>query len=338
MKRISIAFLLTAAVGSALFACMPLTPMALVILNKKGVVLKAVPSARLEKAAKEFGAESIEAAGKRVTFRFPLKQVVDKIGTAVDLRPWFKEKSCVKSWDRFHQCLKEGKNPADEKLYIKLDREFVAKVICQDEECCDDEEGKSGKERGNTSQKMRNGSKDALEWCKNPDAPGWTLRWDAPYFITLDAEIGSPGGFRTVDEAKEALHRINTLLNKVLPGARFPEDFGEGRSEFEVYYENHRMLPPPKKIGKKMVELLRMLQKEGYLLGLTKADLKTIGRLAAVYKEVFYVPRGCESAITISPPSPRRVQEIAKPGWHALSMSARLDFDSNRCPHIEFVK
>ena len=177
-----------------------------------------------------------------------------------------------------------------------------------------------------------------MEWCKNPDAPGWTLRWDAPYFITLDAEIGSPGGFRTVDEAKEALHRINALLKKVVYGAHFPEDFGEGHSEFEIYYENHRMLPPPKNVGEKMAKLLHMLQRDGYLRGLTKEDIETIGRLAAVYMDVFYVPRGCESAVTVQPPLPQLAKKFARPGWHAVSKSARLHFDRNGCPHFRFLK
>ncbi|WP_457603418.1 hypothetical protein [Nitratifractor sp.] len=330
MKRIVIAFLLTAAVGSALFACMPLTPMASVILNKKGVVLKAPPAAWVEKAAKQFGAESIDVAEKGVTLRFPLKQVVDKIGTSVDLRPWFKEKSCVKNWDRFYRCNQEGRNGADEKLYRRLDDRFVRKILCQ-EECCGEDT------KRDYDQKTGGRSKKPL-MCEDPNFLKWDFWWKEPYRMELEAAIGTPAGFKDLKAAKASLHRINALLKKVLPGARFPEDFGEGRSEFEVYYENHRMLPPPKNIGDKMTKLLRMLQKEGYLQGLTDADIETIGRRTAEGKVVFYTPRGCESAVTIRPPWPRLAQKIARPGWHAVSISARLDFDRNGCPHFEFLK
>lgn len=331
MKRLSIVFWVTAVIGSTLFACMlPLAPMASVILNKKGVVLKEVPAAWLEKAAKRFGAESVDVAGKWVTLRFPLKQVVDKIGTSVDLRPWFKEKSCAMSWDRFHQCNQEGRNGADEKLYRRLDDRFVRRILCQ-EACCGEDT------KRDYDQKTGGRSKKPL-MCEDPDFLKWDFWWKEPYRMELEAAIGTPGGFENLKAAKASLHRINALLNKVLPGARFPEDFGEGRSEFEVYYENHRTLSPPKNIGGKMAKLLRMLQKEGYLRGLTKADIETIGRLAAVYKDVFYVPRGCESAITIRPPLPRLAQEIAKPGWHSVYKSARLDLDRNGCPHFKFMK
>ena len=329
MRRLSIVFWVTAVIGGTLFAWMPLTPMASVALNKKGVVLKKVPKAWFDRVAKKLGAEQIwqwEGNVNGITLRFPLKKVLTKIGTSIDLRPWFYDKRCIQSWERFDDCLNHHRNQADEKLYQRLDRKFVSKMHCQ-EDCC---EG-IGYTGSHSSVKMP-------FTCDDPDFLKWDLWWKEPYRMDLEAAIGMPGGFKNLKAAKASLHRINALLKKVLPGAHFPEDFGEGRSEFEVYFEHHRMLPPPKNIGGKMVKLLRMLQKEGYMRGLTKADIETIGRLTAVYKEVFYVPRGCESAITIRPPSPRRVQEIAKPGWHALSMSVRMDFDSNRCPHIEFLK
>ncbi len=333
MKRIVIVFLLTAAVGSALFAWEPIALMVSVALNKKGVVLKKVPKGWFDEVAKKLGAERIwqwEGKVVGITLQFPLEETVRKIGTSVDLGPWFKEKSCVKSWDRFYRCNQEGRNGADEKLYRRLDDRFVRKILCQ-EECCGEDT------KRDYDQKTGGRSKKPL-MCEDPNFLKWDFWWKEPYRMELEAAIGTPGGFENLKAAKASLHRINALLDTVLPGAHFPEDFGEGRSEFEVYYENHRTLPPPKNIGKKMAELLRMLQKVGYLRGLTKADTETIGRLTAVYKEVFYMPRGCESAITIHPPSSRLFQEIAKPGWHAVSMNTRLDFDRNGCPHIEFLK
>ena len=333
MKRLYIVFWLVTVMGNDLFACLPLAPMATVALNKKGAVLKKVPKVWLEKAARKLGAQNIgqwEGKVNGITLRFSLKEAVRKIGTSLDLRPWFTDKECVQSWSRFNKCSQSRNDRGDEILYRRLDDRFVRKILCQ-EECCGEDT------KRNYDQKNRERSKKPL-MCEDPDFLKWDFWWKKPYRMELEAAIGTPGGFENLKAAKASLHRINTLLNKVLPGARFPEDFGEGRSEFEVYYENHRTLPPPRNIGDKMAQLLCMLQKEGYLKGLTDADIETIGRLAAGGKEVFFVPRGCEPAGAIQLPQPQFAQKVAKPGWHAVSISARLDWDRNGCPHFKFLK
>jgi len=329
--------LLSAVMVGALFGSVPFAPTVDIMLNKPGVVVKKVPEWWLQRAADKFGAETIRqwGEGRGITLRFPLGQTVCKIGTSIDLRPWFKDKSCVMSWDRFHQCASEGKNDADLKLQAKLDREFVAKVICQDESQVD------AQPSGGTHllYREKRGKSGMPMPCEDPDLLKWEFHWKAPFFMTLDAAINkTPTGFRDLKAAKASLHRINALLKDVLPGARFPENFGEGRSEFEVYHEESCPPPTPTQIDEKTLKLLRMLQEAGYLRGLSTEDLEEIGRLAGVGKTVFYVPRGCDAAVTIRPPRPPLAQKIVKPGWYAVSSNARMHFDQGGCPHLEFLK
>jgi len=337
MRRIWIG-LLSAVMAGALFGSVPLAPTEGIALNKPGVLLKRVPEWWFDKAAKKLGAARIRqwgGEGKGIALRFPLEKTVCKVGTSIDLRPWFKNKSCAMNWDNFHRCASEGKNDTDLKLQAKLDREFVAKVICRDEsqEDAQPDDGAhllDQEKRGKTGKPMP---------CEDPDFLKWTFYWKAPFFMTLDAAINkTPAGFKDLASAKASLHRINALLERVLHGARFPEDFGEGRSEFEVYHESSCPPPTPTQIDEKTLELLRMLQEAGYLRGMNTEDLEAIGRLAGVGKTVFYVPRGCDSVVTIRPPRPSSAHKVAMPGWHATSNNARIRFDQGGCPHLEFLK
>ena len=313
--------LLAAMIGSV--SAMPAVPQIVSIhLNKKGILLGPVSDTWLRKAARTLGVEAViirrEGDLSEISLRFPRQEQVRRIGSSADLSRWFVDRSCLSDWDRFSDCLNAQRSPADEALYRRLDREFVSRVIC--------EEGRK---------------KDC-----DPDFIPWAFRWRIPAVMELEADIGKPGGFKNVKEAKRSLHRINALLKRVLHGARFPEGFGEGHSEDEVYYED-RISLPPEGVGEKTEELLRMLQKSGFLYGLENDDTEAIRRLAKGGKRIFYLPPGCaETAVlpgcgTGSVGDIQERQECAeksRPGWHAVPNNIRLRFDAKGCPRLESLR
>lgn len=342
---ICILFLVAVTVSSA-FATPVVPQTASLYLNKKGIVLEAVPAAWRKEAARTLGVEEVilwrQENVSGLSLHFSRKEQIRKIGSSVDLSPWFSDKSCAKSWKRFDECTKKGKDPADEALFDRLDREFVVKVMCREVHHDDDRTGLSAKASAQTVSLPR--SEQRL--CENPDFLKWTFHWKSPYLMSVETELGKPWEFRNLAEAKKSLHRINTLLKKVLPGARFPEDSGEGRSEFEVYHEDAILLPP-ENAGKKTAKLLRMLQESGLLHGLDKEDIETIERSARGGKVLFYLPPGCEHAAVTPEGTARKrhdkvwgngSEERTKPGWHAVSNNIRFRFDKEGCPRPEILR
>ncbi|WP_201352331.1 hypothetical protein [Hydrogenimonas urashimensis] len=308
---------------SGAFCMPPLPGLADIYLNKPDVRLKEVPVSRLERLRKSLGLEEIRIEKNmgivHIVLKQKVKERIDRIATAVDLRPWFTDKACAKNWESFHRCMNEKRNGADEALYRRLDREFVSKILC---------------EEGNP--------------CENPDFVKWELHWRAPWYITLQAPIGGDGAFESVADAKKSLGAVNALLKKVLYGARFPENYGEGRSEYEIYTENSVRIVP-RDFGPKAVKLLTKLEKAHYLKGISDRDIGTIGKLTAGGKTVFYLPPRCPAAKAV--PECAEAQrlgggfkpgswcaEATKPGWHATSNGNALRFDRHRCPHIEVLR
>ncbi len=267
-------------------------------LSKPEIRLKSVPPDWLERRRKELGADEIRIGTDRLGI--PYLSIVAKeiqkpsrIVTSVDLRPWFTQKSCLKDWETFNRCMNAKRNETDAFIYRKLDREFVAKIIC--------EEGQP---------------------CVDPTFARWRLRWIAPAYIQLEADIGE-GGFASLQKAKESLHAINALLKKTLYGARFPEDFGEGRSEYELFsLDTVRIANFDFK--KAVTRLLRRLRTSGFLTGLRDRDIEKIGQEAKGGKTIYYLPARCAGG--------------QAEGWFAISNGSHVRFDLRRCPHLEITR
>ena len=162
-------------------------------LNKPGVHYE-LP-ADLDKVAKEIGVHHITYTKEPLPC-FTLHKQIKKIISVLDLSAFFKEISASESWDAYYRRRQRRANQHDEQLLIKLDREFVARVICQ--------EGSD---------------------CPYPETMGWSLRWISPARIELSTVIGED--FRHEDEARQALRRINQLLKEVVYGAEFPTGYGQ---------------------------------------------------------------------------------------------------------------
>ena len=304
-------------------ACLPRFDRVTLWLNKPGIELR-TPSAETL-ASWHKGIERSEVrVGKNeqniswITLRLrPIERPVS-LRSSVDLRPWFEERSCLLNWDLFHECMSERKNPRDEKLYRKLDRQFVSKVIC--------EEGHR---------------------CIDPSFAHWSLHWSAPAQITLEAEIGK-GGFATLDAAKESLHRINALLKKVLYGARFPEGYGEGRSAYETYIVR-KLRSQRRDFKTPLMRLLHMLKKSGDLRGILEREIAEIGSKAQGGAILYYRPEGCPDD---GNPSDRRIAELREgnqtllqsiktespSGWRSLRAAASVSFDEKSCPRFALMK
>ena len=306
------------------FACPPVVDRCDIYLNKKGVTLKTVPAPWLEKVRKKLKVDEIVVSVQMgIPYIALLKKAehrVRRITTTADLRPWFVEKSCLRNWERFNECMNERRNPADEALYHKLDRQFVARLICE----------------------------EGSETPCDPDFAKWAFHWRAPAFMELEADIGEPGAFQSIEEAKKSLHKINALLKKVLYGAHFPETYGEGSSEYEIYAEESVTIFP-KGFGTALAKLLRKLKGAGYLKGLEGRDVDTIEKLAKGGKTLFYLPAECDAAAAV-PECAEALRfrtefkgkslcdEATKPGWHATSNGNHLRFDRRRCPHITILR
>ena len=276
-----------------------------IYLNKEGVRVETIPPAWLERARNALRLDRVEVAAKMeiphiaVAVR-PLRRV-RRIVTTVDLRPFFADKECIRDWDLFHDCMNRRTEKRDERLYRKIDREFVSKILCR-------------------------------EGCIDPSFLKWRFHWRSPALLQLEADIGGAGAFKTVDEAKRSLHKINELLKKTLYGARFPEEYGEGRSEFERYSRDEASIVSPG-FGDKLVYLLERLRNEGYLKGFSERDMRAVRRLAGGGKTLFYLPLNCRAEKLI----PGGLK-TAKPGWHAVSNAVHLHFDSHRCPQVTVLR
>ncbi|WP_353661711.1 hypothetical protein [Hydrogenimonas sp. SS33] len=317
------ALLVLAALAAWALSCPPRPGIVDIYLNKPDVHLRSVPAPWLDKVRRSLGADEVRIGTKRGIVHIVLSQKAEerlqRIATAVDLRPWFTDKACAKSWESFHRCMDEKRNETDERLYIRLDREFVSKILC--------EEGQP---------------------CENPDFAKWELHWRAPWYITLEAPIGGEGEFKSATEARKSLDAVNALLKKVLYGARFPENYGEGESEYEVYAEN-RVRVIPKDFGPKAARLLTKLKRARYLRGLPDRDIETVGKLAAGGKTVFYLPKRCPAAEAVPECAEAHrlagafgpgslCAEATKPGWHATSNGNTVRFDEKRCPRVTVLR
>jgi len=150
--------------------------------------------ANLNKAARSIGLYKLSFTNKQLScFTLVKKRLVTK----ADLLPWFYKKECAKSWQSFHECAAKGNNRADENLIERIDRKFVAYVICQEGVPCLDER-----------------------------FLGWHLRWIKPSVIELSTVIAED--FTSEAEALKILAKINEMLKKVVYGAYFPMSAGEG--------------------------------------------------------------------------------------------------------------
>jgi len=158
-----------------------------ICLNKPGT--KFDLPADLGALAKKIGAQRITYIKDPIPC-FVIAKDVREIVTRLDLSPWFKNPSCVHTWEDFHRCANQNLDPEDVALVRKIDREFVAKVICQE------------------------GSE-----CPCPETMGWRLRWVAPVRMELATRVGED--FTTKEEAMSALAHINEILKKVVYGAEF---------------------------------------------------------------------------------------------------------------------
>jgi len=329
-------------------ACPPVFSGVSVIFNKKGVVLDKPPKNRIEKMRRKLGLESIEIDERTpsISVTAPHEEKVLEISSSVDLRPWFKKPECGHNWESFDRCLQKGLNREDESLYRHLDREFYSKVICQ-ENGLDPEMDRDLLPQG--SQRARS-AKELAASCLDPNLPKWELRWPRPWYFTLRTKgIGKEGGFASAQEAQKSLHRINRLLSRVLPKARFPENPSEN-SDMNVYARITRPVYHHD-VGPGLMSLLRIMSEEGFLKGLTSMDLEAINRLAKGGRSIYYLPPECPKEGAI--PECFRVQERGsgylknmcverkekmQPGWHATSNGNRLTIGPEGCPVVEALR
>jgi hypothetical protein len=337
---LSLCLLLGLSVG--LHACVPIPSMAGVFLNKKGVSLREPPRDWIEKLRKEFrlGSIRIDRIGKTpfVTVEVPRSSKVVSITSGVDLRPWFRNKKCVQTWESFNECLYKGIDPEDDLLQRRLDREFYSKVICR-ERCLDPVMDRDLVR--NTEVKT-----DSNGACEDPDFIKWELRWPEPWYFELKTKaIGKKWGFASADEARASLHRINELLGKILPKARFPEDPSENH-DMNLYSEDSRNVSPDP--GLRLLVVLKRLRGAKYLQGLDPADIEAIARVVGGGKSVYYFPADCPKEGVIpecfvredSKGHLRRIclKKKKEPGWYATYNGNRINFSEEGCPEIEVLK
>lgn len=265
-------------------------------LNKPDVTLRTVSVKWLTRVREKLGAAElrtgIDRGIARIDIRRPPRTLVTGIRTSVDLSTWFVDKTCLKSWDDFHACMsREGGSP-DEMLYQRLERDFVAKVQCQ-------------------------------EACEEPSFLKWRLRWVAPAHMVLEADIGGDGGFKDLDAAKKSLRAVNGLFKKVLYGARFPEDFGEGRTPYELFALDEATVQnfDFKHAARR---LLWRLREAGYLRGITGRDIDAIEKAVKPGTIVYYIPGRCTGG--------------SVEGWYATPNGSHLRFDTRYCPRIRILR
>ncbi len=279
-----------------LAATIPMDDRVTVWLNRPGVELRSVPAAWLEKVRKKLGADELRVGTDSGIIRIDLikqpEEKAQKITTTADLRTWFIEKECLKGWESFGRCLNENRNRADEVLYHHLEKEFVSNVQCR-------------------------------ERCEDPSFKKWRFQWVAPAYMELQADIGTKGGFDTLEDAKKSLHRINGLLKKVLYGARFPEGFGEGRTEYETFaVDMVQVRNFDFKHGNR--RLLWRLKEAGYLHGIDGGDIDAMEKSAKPGYMIYYIPPECTGG------------DIS--GWYAVYNSAHIRFDRRYCPRIRILR
>ncbi|BCD67356.1 hypothetical protein [Nitratiruptor sp. YY09-18] len=189
------------------------------------------------------------------------QRYITEIVTTLDLSAWFEKKECIRSWEAFYECMNKKRNSKDEKLYQKLDRNFVAKIICQEGQECD------------------------LSFLR------WELHWNTPGYMQLKTVIG-PGGFASKEKARKSLAKINNLLKKVLYGARFPQNADENY-DGSTYYENHKVAQYDFK--KTVANLLQKMQHYKIISGIDQNDIKQLISLSIPGANILYLPRGCKN-------------------------------------------
>ncbi|BDY12846.1 hypothetical protein [Hydrogenimonas cancrithermarum] len=332
----ALALLLTLA--GWLFACPPMPDTLAIELNRAGVTLKTPPAEEVERLRKRAGARRLEIGKSQeniaqiVLVAPPPERVVTKVGSQVDLSRFFERKECMGSWDVFHACQLPPES-GDAKLVRKIDEAFVRKLTGEERCEC------SGEDRDLCPK----GGGEAAS-VQEPDFLKWQLRWPAPKTLRIEANIGEPGGFGSLKEARASLHRINALLKKVVYGAHFPESRDEERSREDIYWtESH-----PKRIdydfGKAVGTILETLENRGYLLGLSAKDREQIAHLAEGGKLLYYLPPRCAAKtkewrwVPDGEGGYRRIVETPAPGWKARDNNARFFIDAEGCPRYELLR
>ncbi len=306
-------------------------------LNREGLILEIPPAEEVDALRRKIGARrvSIEKGEEGVgliTFAAALERRVTKVGSSADLRSFFQKSECIVNWDLFDACRNRRKNPKDELLVRKIDEGFIRKLIGRELlECSEKDSGLCLKEGEGASP-------------SNPSFPKWRLRWQTPAIIRIEAAIGEPGGFGSLEEARASLHRINLLLKKVLYGARFPESAGEERTPDEVYWTESRIERGGYDYAKALDEVLKTLENGGYLCGLLPADREEILSLAEGGRLIYYLSPQCaaetkEEIWTGSAEEGyRRIVKTAAPGWRAVSGNADFSIDEEGCPHYRILR
>ncbi len=280
-------------------ATMPLFDRMIIILNKPS--MKVQSSKNLGTLAKKFGFKRVELQSIRGIWQLGIEgitsQKIVKIGSICDLSSFFHHPECIKSWEDFYRCGEKNIHPKDEELVQKIDLEFYSWLICQGD--CDDEDGNN-------------------KVLQCDDRINWGARWVSPAIITIETEIGD-GGFKTLDEAKESLHRINEKLKSVLYGARFPENPGEEQTPNEVFWTKSRSVPISD-LSKKMEKLLLRLKADGVIVGLSHEDIASIAKKVGAGKVIYY-------------------EACKEPGsWKSVYTNVHLDFTNRLCPKKEVTK
>ncbi len=271
-----------------------------IYLNKPGVELKSVPETWIYTWKKKLKLDDLRIGVEDeipfIHLKKDFEKKVVRISTSVDLSPWFKNKECSRTWNSFHDCMSKGKNPEDERLYQKIDREFYSKLICQ-------------------------------TGCEDEDFLKWEVHWYSPTYISLSAPVGEEGGFKSLEEAKASLRKINLLLKGVVYGARFPEDYGEGRSPDEVFsLEEVPLMNYDYSSAIRL--LLKALVRDGFLSGLSPDDIRRISEIYRAGRVVLFVGENCPL-----PPG----TEKGDNGWISLYMT-EIEFKGTSCPSIKILK
>lgn len=295
MRRVSLIFVF----AFFLFSTPLILRFSVIFLNKPGVELKPVPRSWIDAEKVKLNLDRLEIGIKDgipmvLLEKVPVRKIV-KISSSVDLSMWFKNKGCAKTWDSFYKCMKELKNPEDEKLYRKIDGKFYSKLICQND-------------------------------CLDKDFMKWEVHWYSPGYIIVSAPIGKEGGFKTLEDAKASLRRINLLLKNVVYGARFPEDYGEGRTPQEVFSVEGISVA---KIdySRAVRRLLNDLIREKFLVGLSPEDMERISEASKAGRAVLFIGKDCPST-----------PEVKQKGWVSLYNTVMVDFRRRYCPEIKITK
>lgn len=264
-----------------------------IFLNKPGIKLKTpsydwIVNEKAKVGLDTLGIESKDEIPVIVIGKRPKRKIV-RITSSVGLSKWFQNRECLKTWDSFHRCINKHQNPEDVKLYRQIEREFYSKLICQ---------------RG----------------CEDNSFLKWTAHWYSPAYMTISAPIGEKGGFKTLKDAKQSLRKINHLLKKVVYGAKFPEDYGEGRSDMDLFSTDERPVVNAD-YSKAVSNLLNELAKGRFITGLSSKDIKKISVASKAGRAVLFVGTGCPSNPTIK-----------QKGWIGLDTPVWVDFRSPVCP------